>query len=300
MSTSFANLKRSRKSSLDKLLSESSKVSGGEQNGRDDRFWTPEVDKAGNGYAVIRFLPAPQGEDIPWVRIFTHGFQGPGGWFINNSLTTLGKKDPVSEHNTSLWNRGDDAGKDLARKQKRRLTYISNIYVVTDPAHPENENKVFLYKYGKRIYDKLNDLMNPEFEDEDPRNPFDLWEGSNFKVKIRNVQGYRNYDKSEFETPSELVKDDDDKMEELWKSEYSLQEFLDPKHFKSYDELKVQLNRVLGLDGSDPKPSTTADSEDNPFEAAPVVDTPKQSTTDKSSDDDDNLSFFQNLADEDD
>jgi hypothetical protein len=293
MSTSFADLKRSRQSSLDKLLSETNKVQGeGQQaGGKDERFWSPQVDKAGNGYAVIRFLPAPQGEEIPWVRLFTHGFQGPGGWFIENSLTTLGKKDPVSEFNSTLWNNGTDTGKDQARKQKRRLTYIANIQVVSDPSNPENEGKTFLYKFGKKIFDKVNDLMNPEFQDEDPRNPFDLWEGANFKLKIRNVQGYRNYDKSEFDASTPLL-DDDDKMEAVWKSEYSIQEFLDPKNFKSYDELKAKLDKVLGLDGRAPKPDTTAEDVDE----APSI--PTKEATAVASDDDDSLSFFQKLADE--
>ena len=293
MNTSFADLKRSRQSSLDKLLNETNKAQegAGGGGGKDDRFWTPDVDKAGNGFAVIRFLPAPQNEEIPWVRVFTHGFQGPGGWFIENSLTTLGKKDPVSEYNSMLWNRGDDDGKAQARKQKRRLTYISNIVVVEDPKHPENEGKVFLYKFGKKIFDKINLLMNPEFPDEEARNPFDLWEGSNFKLKIRNVQGYRNYDRSEFD-PASPVNDDDDAMEELWKSQFSLQDFVDPKNFKSYDDLKVKLDKVLGIDGGAPKPTTTVEDVDD----APEI--PTKEAPAASGDDDDGLSFFQKLADE--
>jgi hypothetical protein len=293
MTTSFADLKRSRQSSLDKLLNETTKVQEGSGGGgKDERFWSPDVDKAGNGFAVIRFLPAPQNEEIPWVRVFTHGFQGPGGWFIENSLTTLNKKDPVSEFNSKLWNRGDDDGKTQARKQKRRLTYISNIMVVEDPKHPENEGKVFLYKFGKKIFDKINLLMNPEFPDEEARNPFDLWEGSNFKLKIRNVQGYRNYDRSEFD-PTTALDEDDDKMEETWKTQYSLQEFIEPKNFKTYDELNAKLNKVLGLDGSAPKPSTTVED----VEEAPSIPTKAASSSD--GDEDDGLSFFQKLADED-
>ena len=292
MSQSFAELKRSSQSSLDALLKETNKLTSSTQKGQDERFWQPAVDSSGNGTAVIRFLPASKGEDIPWVRLFNHGFQGPGGWYIENSLTTLGKDDPVTKHNNMLWNRGDDAGKDQARKQKRRLTYIANIFVVSDPAHPENEGKVFLYKFGKKIFDKINDLMNPEFEDEDPRNPFDLWEGSNFKLKIRNVQGYRNYDKSEFDSTAALL-DDDDALEEVWKTEYSIQEFLDPKNFKSYDELSAKMNKVLGLDGGAPKPSTTAED----VEEAPAIPA-KEADAIASDDDDDSLSFFQKLADD--
>ena len=204
MSQSFAELKRSSQSSLDALLKETNKLTSNEQRGKDERFWQPSVDASGNGYAVIRFLPAAKGEDIPWVRIFNHGFQGPGGWYIENSLTTLGKDDPVTKHNNMLWNRGDDAGKDQARKQKRRLLYISNVYIVNDPSNPENNGQVKLFRYGKKIFDKLNEAMNPQFEDEKPLNPFDFWEGANFKIKIRNLEGYRNYDKSEFEKPGKL------------------------------------------------------------------------------------------------
>ena len=295
MTTSFAELKRARKSTYEKILEETNKLQNTGGRSDDDRFWKPEVDKAGNGYAVIRFLPAPQGEDLPWVRMFSHGFQGPGGWYIENSLTTLGKDDPVSEYNSSLWNRGDDAGKDQARKQKRRLNYVSNILIVKDPAHPEKEGQVYLYKYGKKIFDKLNDMMNPEFEDEDPVNPFDLWEGANLKLKIRNVEGYRNSDKAEFDAPTAIM-DDDDKLEALWKSEHSLAEFLDLKNFKSYAELKTKLYRVLG-EGVD---TTQADEIEDvaPFtpnfsapseKEAPVVEKPVENQ-------DDDLDYFQKLA----
>tara|TARA_Y100001938_G_scaffold113141_1_gene155177 strand:+ start:5384 stop:6241 length:858 start_codon:yes stop_codon:yes gene_type:complete len=283
----------------DKIMQETNKVQSGNQGGgADTRFWQPEVDKSGNGYAVIRFLPAPKGEDIPWVRLFSHGFQGPGGWYIENSLTTLNKKDPVGEYNSTLWNRGDEAGKEQARKQKRRLTYISNIYIVKDPAHPENEGKVFLYKYGKRIFDKINDQMNPEFEDESPVNPFDLWEGANLKMKIRNVEGYRNYDKSEFDGESILL-DDDDKLEQVWGSQYSLQEFVDTKNFKSYEELQARLNRVLGASAV----SSTAEEVDEDISpeprqaAAPKVEEESPSWSEESSDD--SLDFFKQLAEED-
>ena len=306
MTSSFSDLKKSRRSSLEALIKETQKESnpaGSQNDSSDDRYWKPEVDKAGNGYAVIRFLPAPQGEELPWVRIFNHGFQGPGGWYIENSLTTLNKKDPVSEYNSMLWHRGDDAGKDQARKQKRRLTYIANIYVVKDPSNPSNEGKVFLYKFGKKIFDKLNDLMNPEFEDEDAVNPFDLWEGANLKLKIRNVEGYRNYDKSEFDTPAPLL-DDDDALEAIWKTEYSLAEFLDPKNFKSYEELEQRLNKALNLSGG-AKPQTAADDEDDEIalqRPTRQAEPPRQKevTPPASSDeDDDDLSFFEKLAEDD-
>jgi hypothetical protein len=243
---SFATMKKNRNKSLESLIKETEKINSPSfGNGDDDRFWRTALDKSGNGYAVIRFLPAPTGEDVPWVRTFNHGFQGPGGWYIENSLTTLGQKDPVSEYNTSLWNSGIEANKDIARKQKRRLTYISNVYIVKDPSNPENEGTVRLFKYGKKIFDKVNDMMNPTFEDETPRNPFDLWEGANFKMKIRKVDGFSNYDKSEFDNPAPLL-EDDDKMEEVWKTQHSLQEFLAPDNFKSYNDLKVKLDKILG------------------------------------------------------
>ena len=262
--TSFANLKRNR-SSLEKLtkaIETSTNQSENSNSSEDNRFWKPEVDKAGNGMAVIRFLPAPavDGDDaLPWVRYFDHGFQGPGGWYIENSLTTLGQKDPVSEYNSTLWNSGIEANKDIARKQKRRLHYIANIFVVSDPSHPENEGQIRLYKFGKKIFDKITEAMNPEFADETPVNPFDLWGGANFKLKIRNVEGYRNYDKSEFADKEPLLGGDDERLEKLWQQEYSLKEFLQPKNFKSYEQLKARLDKVLGFDGGDVVAKTRAE-----------------------------------------
>ncbi len=256
---SFADMKKKRGDKLQSLLKETAKINqpAGYQND-DDRFWRPELDKSGNGMALVRFLPAPDGEDLPWARSWNHGFQGPGGWYIENSLTTLGQKDPVSEYNSQLWNSGIEANKEIARKQKRRLTYVSNVLVIKDPTNPQNEGQVRLYKYGKKIWDKINDQMNPEFEDETPLNPFDLWEGANFKLKIRKVDGFSNYDKSEFEA-STPVNDEDSKMEELWKTEHSLSEFTDPKNFKTYSELKEKLDRVLGIT------TGTAEKDDVPF-----------------------------------
>ena len=255
--SNFASLKSS--SNLDKLTKAIEQLNSnqGSQDSSDDNYWRPEVDKAGNGYAVIRFLPAPavDGDDgLPWTKIYTHGFQGPGGWYIENSLTSVNNgKDPVSEYNSELWNSGIEANKEIARKQKRRLTYVSNILIVEDPKHPENNGQVKLYKFGKKIFDKITDAMNPPPEfGETPVNPFDLWKGANFKLKIRKVEGFQNYDKSEFDAPSALYDGDDAKLEAIWKSEYSLKEILDPKNFKSYDELKVRLTRVLGA------PATTA------------------------------------------
>jgi len=294
----FSQFKRNR-NSLEKLTKAIQDTNQPAESGskEDTRFWQPEVDKAGNGMAIIRFLPGSSidGDDaLPWVRVFNHGFQGPGGWYIENSLTTLGQKDPVSEYNSTLWNSGIEANKEIARKQKRRLTYISNILVVSDPKHPENEGQIKLYKYGKKIFDKINETMNPEFPDEKPVNPFDFWEGANFKLKIRQVEGYRNYDKSEFESPAPLFDGDDDKLEALWKKEYSLKEFLDPKHFKSYDVLKAKLDKVLGFDGEAPIARTKA--EDAKLK---TYDDDVQEIMSKKSpalDEDDELDYFKSLA----
>ena len=299
MSDSFAALKRNRQSSFDNLNQELAKLNQPNQNqgtNNDDRFWKPEVDKAGNGFAVIRFLPAPSGEDVPFVRMWDHGFQGPGGWYIEQSLTTLGEKDPVSEYNSMLWNSGVEANKDQVRKQKRRLSFISNILVVKDSSNPDNEGKVFLYKYGKKIFDKLNEAMDPQFDDEKAINPFDFWEGADFKLKIRKVEGFRNYDKSEFDTAS-AVSEDDEALEALWKAEHSLQEFLDPSNFKSYDELQTKLNRVLGLDGATVTQSADKAVLDEVAPAAPSAVAAAPSTPEvDTEDDDESLSFFKKLA----
>jgi hypothetical protein len=243
---SFQDLKKQSKlgSLTQKLVKEVEKVNSN-GGGADERLWKPELDKTGNGYAVIRFLPAPENEDLPWVKLYTHAFQGPGGWYIENSLTTIGQKDPVSDHNRELWNTGSDKDKETVRKQKRKLSFYSNIYVVKDPTNPANEGKVFLFKYGKKIFDKIMAAMQPEFEDEDPINPFDFWEGANFKLKIRKVDGYWNYDKSEFESVQPLL-DDDEALEALWKKQYSLTAIIAPDQFKSYDDLERRLKYVLG------------------------------------------------------
>jgi len=241
---SFSALKN--QSNLNSLLDEYQKQSSPETKSfDDDRFWKPEMDKSGNGFAVIRFLPAPEGEEIPWIRMFTHSFQGPGGWFIENSLTTINKQDPVSEANRVLWNTGSEADKETARRQKRKLSYYTNIYVVSDPHRPENDGKVFLYKFGKKIFDKIMEAMKPEFSDEQAINPFDMWKGAHFKLKIRKVDGYWNYDKSEFAQPSQL-KDTDEEMEQIYNSEHKLKPFHETSNFKTYDELKVKMDRVLG------------------------------------------------------
>jgi len=245
----FADFKRKSRSSsnLDEL-SKKIQATSEKKSYKDDRFWRPELDKASNGYAVIRFLPAPPNEDLPWAKLYSHGFQGKGGWFIENSRTTFGEKDPVSEMNSELWNSGIESDKDIARARKRKLQYISNILVISDPANPQNEGKIFLYKFGKKIFDKIQEAMEPEFADEKAVNPFELWDGANFKLKVRKISGFINYDKSEFDSPSALFDGDDVQLEELWKKQYSLTAFTDPSNFKSYDELKQRLMDVVGDD----------------------------------------------------
>ena len=317
MTTSFSALKKARTNSFDKLNSQLQKMTTPGSGSGDDRYWKLEVDKAHNGYAVIRFLPAPQGEDMPFVRIWDHGFQGPGGWYIENSLTTIGQEDPVSEYNSKLWNDdGSNAAKDQVRKQKRRLNFHANIYVVRDTANPQNEGKVFLFKFGKKIFDMLNDAMNPQYEDESPINPFDFWEGADFKLKARSVEGYRNYDKSEFSSPAVVTSPDgealsDEQLEAIWNQQNSLQEIIDPKNFKSYNELKAKLYKVLALDGSSHAPTHTAEDDDvgamnfTPSfgakeapqleEASSPLETSGTSSND---DDDDTLDFFKGLAED--
>ena len=297
---SFADLKKQSKlgSLTQKLVKEVEKLNNTGGNS-DDRLWKLDVDKSGNGYAVIRFLPAPEGEDLPFVKLYSHAFQGPGGWYIENSLTTLSQKDPVSEYNTLLWNNGTDSGKETARRQKRKLTYVSNIYVVKDPANPENEGQVFLYKYGKKIFDKLTAAMQPEFEDEEAIDPFDFWQGANFKLKAKNVAGFRNYDSSEFAAVSPVLQDDD-ALEALWKKENSLQEFVAADQFKSYDELKKRLEYVLGnktrpvvVDQELEDESEGRGSAEELVTAA--VSRPSTSSVDE---EDDALSYFAKLAEE--
>lgn len=296
MALDFAALKKTRKTSLTNLVKEVEKVTQRNENkSGDDRFWKPEVDKSGNGYAVIRFLPAPQGEDLPWVKMYNHGFQGPGGWYIENSLTTIGEKDPVSEHNSMLWNSGIESNKEVARKQKRRLQYFSNILVVKDAANPENEGKVFLYQYGAKIFSKLQEAMQPEFEDEDPMNPFDFWEGADFKLKIRNVEGYRNYDRSEFDSPS-TISDEDDEIEAIWNKQHSLSAFLEKSNFKSYGELKARLDKVLGVTDSTP----VMEEETAPPPKQKVAEVEDDIPWSNDDEDDDSVSFFRSLAEDDD
>jgi len=302
---SFADLKRNR-GSLDKLKTAMADADSGGSKTKsyvDERFWKPEMDKSGNGFAVVRFLPSPAGEEQPWVTYWDHGFQGPGGWFIEKSLTTLGKNDPVSEYNTQLWNSGIEANKDQARKQKRRLHYVSNILVVSDPKHTENEGKVFLYRYGKKIFEMLKEAMCPAFEDETPLNPFDFWEGANFKIKLRKVDGFWNYDKSEFDPVTPLFDGDDTSLEELYSKQYSLNSVIAPAEFKSYDELKEKLDRVLGTAVSGATAESVAQDADLDSASAPdlpwnTADESPSATAEvaPSASSDDDMDYFQRLA----
>ena len=303
--SNFANLKKQSKlgSLTEKLVKEVEKMnnSGGSS---DERFWSLTVDKSQNGYAVIRFLPAPDGEDLPFVKLYSHAFQGTGGWMIDSCITTLNQKCPVCEHNSGLWNSGIDSNKEIARKQKRKLTYISNIYVVKDPANPQNEGGVFLYKFGKKIFDKLTAAMQPEFEDEESIDPFDFWKGANFKLKAKNVAGYRNYDSSEFAVPGPLL-DDDDALEALWKKQNSLAELVAPSQFKSYEELKTRLDSVLGTKGSRRNDEEVNDEDDYRGSAPSLTEDLRgelnslkssRSVAVDDDEDDESLSYFAKLA----
>jgi len=308
-------MKSSSKNSYQTLASEMDKMAKRSESYKDDRLWKAETDKTGNGYAEIRFLPAPDGEDLPWARVWHHGFRGPGGWYIENSLTTIGLKDPVSEMNTLLWNTGSDKDKAIARDRKRKLSYMSNILVISDPKHPENDGKVFLFKYGKKIFEKIQEAMNPQFQDEKPLNPFDFWNGANFKLKIRQVEGYTNYDKSEFAAPSALLGGNDSALEKLWKTQYSLVEFTNPKSFKSYDELKTRLEAVLGgniratsdsavvVGGAEKASFDDEDESDvTVVKKSPTQSTkksPVKETVNNTDDTEDALSYFEKLASED-
>ena len=286
-----------KSNTLDKLLAQVQQESAPQEKKSyvDERLWKPELDKSGTGQAVLRFLPAPDGEELPWVKVFKHAFQGPTGkWNIENSLTTIGKQDPMSEHNTQLWNSGLESDKELARKQKRKLEYYSNIYVVSDPKHPENEGKVFLFRYGKKIFDKIMASMQPEFEDETPINPFDFWEGANFKLKIRKVDGFWNYDKSEFDSVSPLA-DSDEKLDGIWKTQYSLQDFLAPTNFKSYDELKKRLDDVLS---GTVTASAASMIDEDVVETPQFKSEPQPNIPSVDEGDDDTMSYFQKLANE--
>ena len=293
---SFENLKKNR-DQISKLIQAAEATNGGgeQKSYQDDRFWKPTVDKAGNGYAVLRFLPAAEGQELPWARYWDHGFKGPTGlWYIENSLTSIGQTDPVGELNSRLWNTGLDADKEKARTQKRRLHYVVNVLVLQDPSNPATEGKVYLYKFGKKIFDKIMDLMQPSFQDEKPVNPFDMWEGADFKLKIRQVEGYRNYDKSEFSGPTALYEGDETRLEAVYNQVHNLGEFTDPKNYKTYDELKTKLARVLGEEANAGAPTVTQMNQVN--EPAPQYEVPTAETPTVSESDEDTMSYFARLA----
>ncbi len=304
---SFANLKRNR-NAIDQLVKAAEATNTNQGNKyTDDRIWKPTVDKSNNGYAVIRFLPASEGSELPWNRYWDHGFKGPTGrWYIERSLTSIGQNDPVGELNSKLWNSGIESDKEVARKQKRRLHHVSNILVVSDPGNPDNEGKVFLFQYGKKIFDKLMDAMQPEFQDEDPINPFDFWSGANFKLKIRDVEGYRNYDKSEFASQTELSSDDT-YLEEIYNQLHDLSEYTDPKNYKTYDELQAKLMSVLGEQASVGAPTMKQEvSMGEPQSAPPMktaepvqVETAEMASASTSEEEDDIMAHFANLVNED-
>lgn len=301
---SFKDLKKNSNDSMKRLLNEAEKLKkgGGESSYEDNRIWKPTLDKSSNGYAVIRFLPPIEGEYLPWVRQFSHGFQGKGGWFIENCPTTIGQKCPVCEANNELWNSGVESDKSIARDRKRKLAYVSNILVISDPSAPQNEGKVFLYKYGKKIFEKIDEKMHPQFQDEEAVNPFDFWKGADFKLKVRKVDGYINYDKSEFANPAALFGGDDQKLEALWKTQYSLKDFTNPKEFKSYDELKRKFDSVIGGSVSAPKRAEDLDDEvgqaEEQFGSSPKSRSAKEIKRENEEDEfsGDAMSYFERLA----
>lgn len=297
-------LRKMRGTNFAKISGEFEKIANPQSESKsyqDDRFWKLEADKAGNGTATIRFLPNPNGDDLPWVRIFNHGFQGPTGkWYIENSLTTIGEADPVGELNSRLWNTGNEADKEVARKQKRKLTYIANVLIVSDPKHPENEGQVRLFRFGKKIFDKIMDKARPTFEDETPVNVFDLWEGADFKLRQRKVEGYANYDQSTFMEPS-AVADDEDELLTVMSKVHNLKEFLDPKNFKSYEELSRKLASVLNTEGSAGQTAAQlAEDDDAPAPTKVVTKVaPAKVKVSQDDGDDDAMSFFKKIAMED-
>ena len=291
---SFSDFKKRSKGSIGDLTAKLEQMNKKESY-KDDRFWMPQRDQSGNGFAVIRFLPACEGEELPWAKYYEHTFQGPGGWYIEKSRTTLNEKDPVSEMNSRLWNSGVESDKDIARARKRQTRYVSNIMVISDPANPENEGKVFLYRFGPKIFNKIQEAMQPEFQDEEPLNPFDFWGGADFKLKIRKVGGYVNYDKSEFAPSTELFEGDDSALERIWNQQHKLSEFVDPDTFKSYDELKTKLDTVVGTDIRSSAPTKTETIEDVQSTREPVVEEKQESGSSESKS---TMDYFEDLLED--
>ena len=295
---SFASLKTQSQSNFETLTKELEKIANPESGGVDDRFWKPTMNKGDTGSAVIRFLPAPEGEDLPWAKVWSHAFQGPGGWFIDNCATTIGEKCCVCETNGKLWNSGQEKDKEVARKQKRKLSYYANIFVIQDQTNPDKEAKVFLYKFGKKIFDKIMESMQPAFADEEPINPFDFWKGADFKLKIRKVDGYWNYDKSEFASPSVLGNQKDEVLEKIWKTQYSLTEFTNKSNFKSYEETSKRLQTVLSGSVTSRVDYETEELE-NEWKSSIEESIKTPSYTPSATEEDDDLSYFARLASED-
>jgi len=296
---------KSKRYDINKLVSAAQEASGAksDNNNRDENLWKPTVDKAGNGYAVIRFLPSEG--DVPWVRYWDHGFKGPTGkWYIEKSLTSLGQQDPLGELNSKLWNSGNEEDREQVRKQKRRLHYVTNILVVSDPSAPENEGKVFMYQFGKKIFDKIQDLMQPQFPGETPVDPFDLWGGADFQLKIRNVEGYRNYDRSEFKAPSGLFDGDEVQLQATLNQLHDINTYVDPATFKSYDQLSTKLFEVLGATApatvkAEIAMDNVAEPAPAPVASAPEVKVSAAAATAEEAGDDgdeDAFSYFQKLA----
>lgn len=307
---SFSDLRNNKKNTFAKLQKQLEKTT---QVGTvDERFWKLTTDKAGNGFAVIRFLPATDGEDMPFVKLYSHAFQGPGGWYIENSLTTLGQKDPLGEYNRELWNSGDEELKNQVRKQKRKLSYYSNIYIVKDPANPENEGTVRLFRYGKKIHDKIMEAVNgDELEGRDGINPFCFWTGADFKLRAKKVAGYPNYDSSEFHPAGTLEDLDDAQLESIWQRQHKLQDIVAPEAFKSYEQLEERLNRVLGRKGAAaskavetvreaaaaPTPDLSSKPSFSKPAAAPAP-APAPAPTPAVEEDDDVMDYFKKLAED--
>lgn len=274
---------------------------------KDERIWSPTRDKAGNGFAIIRFLPAHDEEDMPFVKLYSHGFQDKGGWYIENSLTTLGQKDPCGQMNSADWATGDEELRNIVRKRSRKTNYYSNIYVVKDAGNPENEGKVFIFRYGTKIFEKIMDMVNGnEVEGRKAVNVFNMWEGANFELRVKKVAGYPNYDSSTFSAPGVLENFDDGQLESIYNREHKLQPLVAPDQFKTFDELQDRLDIVLGLKSAPAKGSSTAKKETVSIDEKPVFAKPPlaadddddESTEETTSDDDDeSLSYFQSLVD---
>lgn len=293
MSIDFSQLKKqsslgSQTEKLLKKLEESASYGTDIQN-----VFKLETDKMGNGRAVIRFLPAPKGEDDPFIKLYNHGFQNNGKWFIENCPTTLGRQCELCSRNSELWNSGVDANKEIARSRKRKLNYYSNILVINNPANPDLEGQVMLFRYGAKIFDKIKSAMKPEFEEDAAIDPFDFWTGADFRLRVKQVAGYPNYDDSTFCSMS-VLNGDDEKLQEIWEKEYSLQELISPDKFKSDEEFTKRLDFVLGN-----KQTTVHDDSESQEEELDMMKELEESYASRSggsSEEEDALAYFEQLA----